>query len=151
MGKGAKTWVSDVALCRSRGRVALRRCLYSWSDSAVDAPTLDRRCDSVGAATREQRCDAGATLRRAATLRLCWRCDAGATLRRGSDAATRCDAATLLSFVGAATLRRFDAGSTLRRCWRCDAATRERRCDALGAATLPSARVHTVWLRGSTH
>ena len=116
--KGAEAWVSDVALWRSRGRVALRRC---------DAPgggwrwTL-RRCDAaVGPVT----------------LRRCWRCDAATR-------EWRCDA------VGAATLRRCDAGATLRRCWRCDAATRERRCDAVGAATLPSARVHTALRRGAT-
>ena len=98
-----------------------------------------------------------------------WRCDA-ATLRRSGwrVALRRCDAATLewrCDAVGAATLRRCDAGSdaaTLRRgerrcdaatllaLRRCDAATRERRCDAIGAATLPSARVHTALRRCAT-
>ena len=101
-------------------------------------PTL--RCDAPGGGWR---CDA-ATLRGAggaATLRRCrWASDAATllALRRWSDAAT------LLA------LRRCDAGATLRRCWRCDAATRERRCDAVGAATLPSARVHTALRRGAT-
>ena len=124
--KGAEAWVSDVALWRSRGRVALRRC-DAWASDAATLLAL-------------RRCDAGVTLRR------CWRCDS-ATLRRGSDAATllalrRCDAVSRegrCDAVGAATLRR---GS--------DAATRERRCDAVGAATLPSARVHTALRRGAT-
>ena len=89
-----------------------------------------------------RRCDA-ATRVGPVTLRRCWRCDA-ATLRRGSDAATllalrRCDAAT----------RGSDA-ATLLALRRCDAATRERRCDAVGAATLPSARVHTALRRCAT-
>ena len=155
--KGAETWVSDVALRRSRRRAALRL----------------RRCDAPGGGWR---CDA-ATLRRSGGRVALRRCDA-ARGRRRCDAATqrRCDAATLerrCDAVGAATLRRCDAGATLRRCWRCDAAmlqrksdaatllalrrcdagsrcnavgaaTRERRCDAVGAATLPSARVHTA-------
>ena len=65
----------------------------------------------------------------------------------------RCDAATLRRSGGRVALRRCDAAVgpvTLRRCWRCDAATRERRCDAVGAATLPSARVHTALRRGAT-
>ena len=120
-------WRCDAATLRRSGRrVALRRC------DAATLPLGQWRCDAVGAATL-WRCDAVG----AATLRRCWRCDA-ATLRRGSDAAT------LLA------LRRCDAGATLRRCWRCDAATRERRCDAVGAATLPSARVHTALRRGAT-
>ena len=60
-------------------------------------------------------------------------------------------AATLRRSGGRVALRRCDAAVgpvTLRRCWRCDAATqlalgelndaatRERRCDAVGAATL---------------
>ena len=112
------------------GGVALRRCDAATLRGAGGAATL-RRCRwASDAATllALRRCDAGVTLRR------CWRCDA-ATLRRGSDAAT------LLA------LRRCDAASRERRC---DAATRERRCDAVGAATLPSARVHTALRRGAT-
>ena len=80
--KGAETWVSDVALRRSRGRVALRRCDAATLPGAGGAATLRRcrRCWRCDAATRDPRCDAvGATLRRCdarATLRRCWRCDA---------------------------------------------------------------------------
>ena len=129
--KGAEAWVSDVALWRSRGRVALRRCDAATLRGAGGAATL-RRCRwASDAATllALRRCDAAVG---PVTLRRCWRCDA-ATLPLGQ---WRCDA------VGAATRER--------RCDAVGAATRERRCDAVGAATLPSARVHTALRRGAT-
>eukprot|EP00435_Cladocopium_sp_Y103_P070648 s57_g35.t1 len=135
--KGAETWVSAVALRRSWGQVALRRCDAATLSGSVDAVTL-RRCDAatgaVDAATL-QRCDV-ATLRRCdvSTLR---RCDAAA-LRRCRPPS---DAATLLA------LRRCDAvvrPVTLGRCWRCGAARPERRCDAVGAATLRRCRARAT-------
>ena len=49
--KGAEAWVSGVALWRSRGWLALRRC--SAATRGIGAATLLalRRCDTVGAAT----------------------------------------------------------------------------------------------------
>ena len=76
-------WRCDAATLPGAGdAVTLRRCDAATLQrcrccDAVDAATLEPRCDAVGVATllALRRCNAGATLRR------CWGCDA-ATLRR---------------------------------------------------------------------
>ena len=142
--KGAETWVSGVALWRSRGRVALRRCDAARGRQRCDAATLPLgqwRCGAVDAATLPSQSMATLltllTLRRgidAATLLALW---------RGSDASTLLGAATLRRCDAGSTLRRCDAGAALRRCWRCDASFCK---NAHGVASrLDTLDVYSTW------